>query len=187
MIFSYMFTEHRIIYHMYTEIVILAMLRQRPQHGYELKKAIDIAFGGMIALNNRALYTALKQFESSGVVVREVIPQEGKPPRHIYRLTEHGATVLHSSLCDFPPEQAASTTEFFTRVAFFDYLKPDEQQAILQQRLAYIEHGLAYLDQLNQLANTACPTIGSQRVLAFHLQQTRNEHQWIAAWLSELV
>jgi DNA-binding PadR family transcriptional regulator len=171
---------------MYAEIVILAMLRQSPQHGYELKKAIDLAFGGTIPLNNKVLYTALKQFEASGAVVRQVIPQEGKPPRHVYQLTEHGDTLLHRYLCDFPQELAANAPEFFTRVAFFDYLKPEEQRAILQQRLAHIESALGYLAELHKLADTTCPTEAAQRVLAFHLHQTQGEQQWITTWLNEL-
>ena len=44
---------------MYSEIVILAMLQQRPQHGYELKKCIEQALGGY--------------FDLAGAEVRELI------------------------------------------------------------------------------------------------------------------
>jgi DNA-binding PadR family transcriptional regulator len=59
---------------MYSEILILAMLRQGPRHGYEIKKDIDRALGGMVALNNKTLYLALKHFEEMGAVTRQVIP-----------------------------------------------------------------------------------------------------------------
>src|SRR5262249_4157052 len=154
--------------------------RQRPQHGYELKKGIELALGGIVSLNNKVLYSALKQFEEAGAVVREVVPQEGKPPRHIYHLTEHGIELLHASLCDFPPNLAGSDAEFFTRVAFFDYLKPQERQAILQTRLGYLQGGVDYLHKMQQLAETACPTEYVQRVLTFHHQRMRNEYQWVA-------
>src|SRR5207249_12330394 len=108
---------------MYSEILILAMLRRGPRHGYEIKKDLDRALGGMVTLNNKTLYLALKRFEEIGAVTRQVIPQEGKPNRHLYHLTERGIEVLQAYLRDFPPEQAASEAEFFTRVAFFDYLE----------------------------------------------------------------
>jgi DNA-binding PadR family transcriptional regulator len=171
---------------MYGEIVILAMLRQRPQHGYEIKKSLDQVFGGTVALNNKVLYPALKHFEEMGAVVRQVVQQEGKPNRHIYQLTERGIELLHASLCDFPPEQAANEAEFFTRVAFFDYLEPEEREAILKKRLAYLQECLEYLHKLQQMADEACPTVYAQRVLAFHLQRVRNEYQWIATWLEEM-
>ena len=68
---------------MYSEILILAMLRQGPRHGYEIKKDLDRALGGMVTLNNKTLYLALKHFEEIGAVTRQVIPQEGKPNRHL--------------------------------------------------------------------------------------------------------
>ncbi len=100
---------------MYSEILILAMLQQGPRHGYEIKKDIDRALGGMIALNNKTLYIALKRFEEMGAVTRQVIVQTGKPNRHLYELTERGIEVLQTSLRDFGPEQAGVDAEFFTR------------------------------------------------------------------------
>lgn len=172
---------------MYGEIVILAMLRQRPQHGYEIKKSIDQIFGGMIALNNKVLYPSLKHFEEQGAVTREVIQQEGKPNRHLYHLTENGMTLLHTLLCDFSQEHAANDAEFFTRVAFFEYLEPQEQETILTSRLAHVEAGLAYLQHLQEMGEEACTIADAQRrVLVFHLQQARNEQQWIVTWLEEI-
>src|SRR5579863_9606651 len=178
---------------MYSEIVILAMLQQGPRHGYEIKKDIDRALGGMVALNNKTLYLALKHFDEMGAVTRQVIPQEGKPNRHLYQLTERGAELLQGYLRDFPPEQASNDAEFFTRVAFFDFLEMPEREAILNKRLAYLQACLEYLRKLQQMADSedCAPTIGvsmlsAQRVLAFHIQRVRDEYQWIVTWLEEM-
>jgi DNA-binding PadR family transcriptional regulator len=73
---------------MYSEILILAMLRPGPRHGYDIKKDIERALGGTVSLNNKTLYLTLKRFEEIGAVTRQVLSQEGKPNRHIYQLTE---------------------------------------------------------------------------------------------------
>lgn len=86
---------------MYAEIIILASLGARPQHGYEIKKTVERALGGSITLNNKVLYPALKRFEAMGAVEREVERQEGRPERHIYRLTEHGERGLAGDLAGF--------------------------------------------------------------------------------------
>ncbi|HEU4784734.1 MAG TPA: PadR family transcriptional regulator, partial [Ktedonobacterales bacterium] len=114
------------------------MLQQGPRHGYEIKKDIDRALGGMVSLNNKTLYLALRHFEAMGAVTRQIMPQEGKPNRHIYQLTESGVELLQAYLRDFGPEQASSDPEFFTRIAFFDFLEPHERQEILNKRLAYL-------------------------------------------------
>src|SRR6266851_4246301 len=161
---------------MYSEIVILAMLHQGPRHGYEIKKDTERALGGMVPLNNKTLYLALKRFEERGAVTRQVLPQEGKPNRHLYQLTERGIELLQAYLRDFPAPQAANEAEFFTRVAFFDYLEAEEREAILTRRLAYLEVCLSYLQSMQHMADSedCAPTMGismsnAQRVLAFHL------------------
>src|SRR5258708_37708036 len=178
---------------MYAEIVILAMLRQRPQHGYEIKKGIEQVLGGTVALNNTILYATPKRLEEAGAVVRKVAKQEGKPSRHIYPLTERGIELLYALLCDFPPEQAASEAEFFTRVAFFEYLDPQEREAILKKRLVYLQGCLDYLHTMQQMADegdcapgTGISMSNAQRVLALHLQRVRHEYQWVVTWLEEM-
>jgi DNA-binding PadR family transcriptional regulator len=178
---------------MYSEILILAMLGQGPRHGYEIKKDLDRALGGMVTLNNKTLYLALKHFEEIGAVTRQVIPQEGKPNRHLYQLTDSGAEMLQVSLRDFPSEQAGNDAEFFTRVAFFDVLKAHEREAILNKRRVYLEACLEYLYKLQQSAvDEDCMDVSgismsnAQRVLAFHIRRVRDECQWIVTWLEEM-
>jgi DNA-binding PadR family transcriptional regulator len=178
---------------MYSEILILAMLRQGPRHGYEVKKDIERALGGTVSMNNKTLYLTLKRFEEIGAVTRQVVPQEGKPNRHLYHLTERGVELLQAYLRDFPPELAASEAEFFTRVAFFDFLEVEEREEILNRRLAHLEECLEYLRTLQQMADSGedCANIvpsmsNAQRVLAFHTRRIRDEYQWIATWLEEM-
>lgn len=178
---------------MYSEILILAMLRQGKRHGYEIKKDIDRALGGMVALNNKTLYLALKRFEKMGAVNREVISQEGKPNRHLYELTESGIELLQALLRDFGPEQAGSEAEFFTRVSFFDFLDIPKRQAILSERLGYLQKALEYLHSLQHMAEEGqeCADIvptqtHARRVLAFHIRRIHDEYEWIASWLQDL-
>ena len=178
---------------MYSEILILAMLRQGPRHGYEIKKDIDRALGGMVVLNNKTLYLALKHFEEIGAVTLQVILQEGKPNRHLYELTERGIELLHAYLRDFPAGLASNDAEFFTRVAFFDYLEVPEREVILTKRQAYLEGCLSYLQTMQHLADTDdCANTSdismshAQRVLAFHTRRIRDEYAWIASWLEEM-
>jgi len=177
---------------MYSEILILAMLRQGPRHGYEIKKDIERALGGMVALNNKTLYLALKRFEEMGAVTRQVVPQEGKPNRHLYHLTERGVELLQADLRDFGPEHAGADPEFFTRVAFFDFLEVHERAAILRTRLAYLQGCLDYLGRLQQMgqedwaSGITISTSHAQRVLAFHLRRVHDEYEWVAGWLAEM-
>jgi len=179
---------------MHTDILILAMLRERPHHGYEIKKAIDRSMAGMVSLNNKTLYLTLKRFEDAGAVTREVQLQAGKPPRHIYQLTDRGVELLTAYLRDFGPEQARVDAEFFTRVSFFDFLEVPERREILQQRLAYLEACMAYVRSLHQIAeddedyvrSIVLTPVHARRVLAFQTERIRDEVTWIRKWLAEM-
>ena len=85
---------------MYSEIVILALLGQRPRHGYEIKKDAEQILGGTASINNKVLYPTLKHFEEMGAVVRQVVEQEGRPNKHLYRLTERGSELMLNYLRD---------------------------------------------------------------------------------------
>jgi len=179
---------------MHTDILILAMLRERPHHGYEIKKAIDQSMAGMVSLNNKTLYLTLKRFEDAGAVTREIQPQAGKPPRHIYHLTDRGIELLSAYLRDFGPEQARVDAEFFTRVSFFDFLEVPDRREILHQRLAYLEACLDYVRSLHQIAeededyvrSIVLTPVHAQRVLAFQTQRIGDEVTWISNWLAEM-
>src|SRR5260370_11762878 len=178
---------------MYSDILILAMRAQGQRHGYEIKKDIDKAVGGLVVLNNKTLYRALRRFEESGTLTRQVISTIGKPDRHVYELTEGGAQVMNGLLADFGPDQARSDPEFFTRVAFFGFLDSQRRGAILHTRLASLREVLVYLRGLQQTAkedehyaNIVPFRSHAERVLAFHTKRIREECDWIVSWLAEL-
>jgi hypothetical protein len=81
---------------------------------------------------------------------------------------------------------AGNREEFFTRVAFFAYLEPEEREEMLRKRLIAVDASRQYLRRLQQMANSDQPTEYAQRVLAFHIQQIENEYQWLSTWLAEM-
>src|SRR5690348_13499344 len=170
---------------MYAEIIILASLGARPQHGYEIKKNVERALARSISLNNKVLYPALKRFEEMGAVQREVERQEGKPDRHVYHLTNRGVEILQALLREFPLEIASSEAEFYTRVAFFPLLEPEARMEILTTRAEVVARRLAHLQQMKQMTSDDESNAFGRRVLQFHEQKAHAEADWINALLEE--
>jgi len=172
---------------MYAEIVILATLSTRPQHGYEIKKGVERALGGKIPLNNKTLYPALKRFEEMGAVQREVVRQQGKPDRHIYQLTERGSEVLQALLQDFLPDLLRNDAEFLVRVAFFHLLEPEIRLEILRIRAELVTKHLAHSQELEVLTEEHMPSYSyAMQVLLFHKRQQQNELEWIQSLTQEV-
>jgi DNA-binding PadR family transcriptional regulator len=161
---------------MYIEILILEQLRDRPRHGYEIRKTVERVLG--FGLNSNTLYPALKRFEEMGAVQREVEHQEGRPDRHVYRLTDVGHEVFEDLLREFPPEVAKDDNEFQVRVAFFHLLDPGARQEILAARQAVIEGKLGHLERMaSEAASVDYPY--ARRLIEFNRDQVKAELAWI--------
>lgn len=171
---------------MYTDILILAHLLQKPYYGYELKRQVESVGGN---LNNNQLYPRLRQLEEIQAITREVERQEGRPDRHIYRITDRGTEALQGMLQDFPPELAKNDAEFFTRVAFFALIDPDARRAILTTRQDARKQELQSHQKYRALVESdldPSQMYFPSTVLTLQQQQIQLELDWIATLLKEV-
>ena len=76
---------------------ILALLAEKPAHGYELKQAFDERFGAVWPpINAGQIYNTLAALERDNLVISRDEPQRGAPPRRVYELTEQGRAAFDS-------------------------------------------------------------------------------------------
>ena len=69
----------------------LALLADGPAHGYELRSAYQERCGALLPpMNAGQVYNTLGRLESSGLVEGEEVPQQGRPDRRVYRITDAG-------------------------------------------------------------------------------------------------
>ena len=67
-------------------------------------------------------------------MTRTLEPQDGRPARHVYTLTDVGRELLHDQLADLPDELAGDEAEFLARLAGFGRLTPSERRGVLAAR-----------------------------------------------------
>jgi len=72
------------------EAVILGAVAERPLHGYGIVKVIRERSEGALKAGEGQLYPILHRMEDAGWLTAEWEPQQGKPPRKVYELTEKG-------------------------------------------------------------------------------------------------
>jgi DNA-binding PadR family transcriptional regulator len=138
---------------MYMDIVILSHLQRGPIHGYELKRSVSATTA--YALHNNTLYPALRRFEESGAVTKTAEAQEGRPPRHVYELTDLGSELLHEMLAELPPDLAADEPEFLTRLGQFEQLTPDERRRVLAARAQALRTQAEHMGDLSERTATS--------------------------------
>ena len=74
---------------------ILALLAQHTRHGYELKLVFDSIMCGLWPpVNIGQIYTTLARLERDGLVNDRQVPQDSRPDKRVYALTESGRAAL---------------------------------------------------------------------------------------------
>ena len=163
----------------YIEILILRRLRSGPAHGHELRKRVEQTTG--VVLHNNSLYPALKRFEEAGAVTKAAEPQQGRPPRLVYTLTEVGHELLHDMLAELPPEQAADEAEFLARLGQFSLLSSAERSVVLAARTRAVREQLAHYEAMRDLA-----VAHGERWGALVTGEMIRRHRQELTWLAEL-
>lgn len=122
------------------ELAILGLLKERPMHGYELKKQLGQKLGFFWTVSFGSLYPTLKKLERKGVVAK-VDDASASRRKQAYRITESGEQQFMSLL-----EEGAVTPweeeKFPLRLAFFRYLKPEIRIRLMERRKLYLEEKL---------------------------------------------
>ncbi len=79
-----------------TELLILALIEERPRHGYEIARLIDERSDGTITFHVASLYPTLYRLEDRGLVEGRWVERAGQRRRRYYRITPAGRKVLAS-------------------------------------------------------------------------------------------
>lgn len=89
-----------------TEMLILALVEDRPRHGYEIAKLIEERSDGVLQFHVASLYPLLYRMEKRGLIKGTWIEKAGQRRRRFYKLTPSGKKVL--------TEQRQTWSDFFS-------------------------------------------------------------------------
>jgi PadR family transcriptional regulator PadR len=88
-----------------TEMLILALVEDRPRHGYEIAKLIEQRSDGVLQFHVASLYPLLYRLEKRGLIKGRWVERPGERRRRFYKLTAAGQKIL--------AEQRQTWKEFF--------------------------------------------------------------------------
>jgi DNA-binding PadR family transcriptional regulator len=126
------------------ELAILGLLKERPMHGYELKKRLSYMLGHFWTVSYGSLYPALKRLEKSGSIERAYSVKEKTRNRNVYRITKAGeGEFMRMLTADTADASLADTEKFDLRMAFFQYLEPETRLVLLETRRKLLEEQVA--------------------------------------------
>jgi len=77
-----------------TELLILALVEDRPRHGYEIAKLIERRSDGVLQFHVASLYPLLYRLEKRGLINGRWVEKAGQRRRRYYKLTVAGQKIL---------------------------------------------------------------------------------------------
>lgn len=87
-------------------MLILALVEDRPRHGYEIAKLIEQRSEGVLQFHVASLYPLLYRLETRGWIQGRWVEKAGQRRRRYYKLTAAGRKVL--------TKQRQTWADFFT-------------------------------------------------------------------------
>jgi DNA-binding PadR family transcriptional regulator len=85
------------------EYAILGFLNYQPYTGYDLKKIFDTSVRHFWQADQSQIYRTLSRLTEHGYVEMEKVPQEDRPDRKVYHITQAGRAELFRWLSSPPP------------------------------------------------------------------------------------
>lgn len=96
---------------------VLSLLSDGPSHGYELKSAFEQAVGPQWGpLNIGHLYQVLERLSREGMVTSTRVPQEARPDRVVYAITDAGSGELAAWMAEPSPRTSGFRDDFFLKM-----------------------------------------------------------------------
>ncbi len=118
------------------DYIALGLLVAGPSHGYELYQDFVEHFGAVWQAGRSKFYATLADLQAVGYLDATTEPQEGRPPRKVYHLTEAGRAAFDRWLAE--PVQAPRDVRVAipVKLRFFDMLAIRGADKLLNAQIA---------------------------------------------------
>ena len=153
---------------------ILALLRDRPGYGYQLRAAFEESTGSAWPVNIGQIYTTLGRLERDGLVAKTGEDAEGHV---VYEITESGAAELSSwferpiTAADRPRDELAMKLALAVTVPGVDV------EALVQRQRTYAQSTLQELTR--HKVRASAPHLAWSLVLEAQIFQAEAEIRWL--------
>jgi DNA-binding PadR family transcriptional regulator len=129
------------------DYAILGFLNYHPYTGYDLKKIFDTSIRHFWPADQSQIYRTLSKLTESGWAEMEKVPQDDRPDRKVYHITDSGRAALREWIAGPPPLDAPRSAPLI-QVFFSGQLSNEELLAKFEGYAAIMRAILAQYDQV---------------------------------------
>jgi DNA-binding PadR family transcriptional regulator len=153
---------------------LLALLRDRPGYGYQLRAEFEEATGSTWPVNIGQVYTTLTRLERDGLVAKTGEDAEGHV---VYEITETGAGELREWFARPIPLAAKPRDELAVKLALAVTVPGVDVATLVQAQRSHAQTALQELTRLKVRA--ASPHLAWSLVLEAQIFQAEAEIRWL--------
>jgi len=167
------------------ELILLGLLKENPQHGYQIKTKIKEILSIFAGVDLKSIYYPLQVLEKRGLVAKRVAREGRRPQRLVYALTEKGnrrfEELLNKSFLDFKRPQFSLDLSLY----FLHYIKPEVSRRRLRARLMVLANLTKELKQMTHPSQEKRP-LSLARILEHNLQMVESEAKFLRQLIQTL-
>ena len=157
----------------------LGLLCFREACGYDLKKEFESLFRHFYPAGCGSIYPALANLAQEGFVRCREVPQDGKPDRKVYQITEAGRRRFEEALACTKPQHKLRS-EFLAVLYFADLMEPERLQSLLEERLTELSEAVAHIAAIERSWGPEAPA-GARFVAGFGSAVAKTAADYIEA------
>lgn len=163
---------------MSTRFALLALLEQKPMHGYDLRRRFENRIGNHWSLNFGQVYLTLEALEKQRLIKHEVVSGSDAPDRKLYTITNEGLSKLAEWYTSPVESTKGLKDEFYLKLVLGFTTKTASIDKIVDKQKRFC---LQKLHELTQLKRQAQEAKDIARVLLLDLVvfRTEAELRWL--------
>lgn len=167
-------------------ISVLALLRERSMHGYEMFQTLVRRHADhIVKVRPGSLYHAVDRLTEEKLIRRAATTRAGnRPERAVYEITDAGVEALGERVRDLVAMPANEFPQFVAALAAIDTLDPDAAATAVDDRVGALEARAAEVMALRDAGIT--PATGSLVAFDYVLATMRAELSWLREFAGSL-
>ncbi|GMQ96226.1 MAG: hypothetical protein BMS9Abin14_753 [Gammaproteobacteria bacterium] len=123
----------------------LGVLTLRDMTGYEIKKHFEQSFAHFFVAGYGSIYPALSELTRLGMVICQDVPQDKRPDKKVYSISDAGRAQLAAALAETPPRHKVRS-EFLVLLYFAHLMSAERLAEVLDERVRDIDGMLECID-----------------------------------------
>ncbi|MDC7126558.1 MAG: PadR family transcriptional regulator [Spirochaetales bacterium] len=166
---------------MSVRLVLLGLLKRKPQYGYELKAQIEKEMGDWTSIAFGSIYFALKKLTEEGFVEQTGAEQHGnRPSRIIYKITYSGEKELKRLIVSLWEDQSRTYFPLDIGLYFLDELDKDTQLNLVKKKRKEAGHALKYVKdhEITTIKTNQISEI-SKQIFSHSICHIEAEYKWL--------